>query len=479
MTAFDNAYKNVPAYKKFIHDNLSIIDGKRKMPKSFEDIPETGKKEYIQAAKTRNDLFLHGELPKKGQSDTTTGTTGKPVVWTRSAEEVEVTRKLMTFARNAKFGKDEVCLINTFALGPWATGVTLAGAGIEQGLTFNPGTTPDYIALTLENLKLIPEDRAIVICGYPPNVRKIAAAISDDPELSKKKMKLHAIVGGEGMTEDLRQDIIDKGFTNVYSSYGASDLDINIGNETDTEIAIRKACIENPALAKELYGGGPPPMIFNYDPLHYYIETNKNNELVFTCCRKEKASPRIRYNLHDTGKVMMAKDVVAILKKYGVEINPKVNLPFVFVHGREGAVSIGGAKVPFDHLEQAIRALDRENELIKNDRFALHKPDDNHLEFWLEATSEEAYEELRENIDQWQKDIIDKIEGFNADFQDSLKVPDRARPKVRVFKPGQSPMSIHAKEKPQSKLQRVVPNNETVQNHLRDNPDCYAISSEL
>lgn len=476
ISAFYNAVERVPAYACFYRSHLKKEDGTEVMPRQFQEIPETGKKEYIQQKDMRwNEFFLDGRIPQTGQIDSTSGTTGEPVVWARSQEELSVTQKLMSFARRAKFGTDDVCLINTFALGPWATGVTLAGAGPQQALTFNPGTTGNFIEATLGYLKKIPEDRTIVLFGYPPNIRKIAEAIQADTVLSGKNLKLQAIVGGEGMSEDLRQDILDKGFSGVFSSYGASDLDINIGNETDTEIAIRKACIQNPALAKELYGGGPPPMIFHYDPLHYYIEANKDGELVFTCCRKERASPRIRYNLHDTGKVMMAKDVVAILKKYGVDITPRVNLPFVFVHGREGAVNFGGAKVQFDHLEAAVRKLDQDKRISIN-RYALYEGGVKNLEFWIEAATQEAYDELVYNSDHLRGLLVKEISEMNPDFADSLKVSGTPRPELRIFKPSFSPMSMHAKENPQSKLQRVVHSNDRTKEYLKENVEQMTVT---
>jgi phenylacetate-coenzyme A ligase PaaK-like adenylate-forming protein len=339
LTAYHNALARVPAYKKHIEENK--VDGKPGLPERFEDIPPTDKKNYIQKVKDVDDLYLDGKLPKTGQLDSSTGTTGEPALWMRSSEEMAITQKLMSFAKKAKFGDENVVLINTFALGLWATGVTIAGAGTKEGLTANVGIVPDAEKTIQIIKKLTNKDpkKPIVLCGYPPNIRKIAEAIKNDPDLKDKKLNLHAIVGGEGMTEELRQDILEKGFSKVFSSYGASDLDINIGYETETEVAIRRACMENAALAKELYGGGPPPMIFHYDPMHYFIETNKDGELLYTCCHKERASPRIRYNLHDTGKVMMAKDVKAILKKYGIEISPRTNLPFLFIHGREGTVT--------------------------------------------------------------------------------------------------------------------------------------------
>lgn len=330
MTSAREAYKTVPAYKAHVKTNPPQDEkDKQKKFKHFEDLPLTGKKEYIQKVADVDDLYVNGEIPKRGQIDSSTGTTGEPAVWIRSQEELEMTQKLMSFAKRAMFNTEDIAVINTFALGLWATGITIAGSGPGQGLIANVGVVPDYAEKSVSLIKKLTNkdpQKSIVLCGYPPNIRKIAQAIKNDPDLKDKDLNLHAIVGGEAMTEEMRDDILSNGFKNVASSYGASDLDINIGYETATEVAIRRACIENPELAKELYGGGPPPMVFHYDPLHYYIET-VNDELVFTCCRKERASPRIRYNLHDTGKVMMAKDVVAILKKYGVEITLEPTCP--------------------------------------------------------------------------------------------------------------------------------------------------------
>lgn len=480
ITAYKQAYQRVPAYRKHILLNLKGM----KKPHKFEDIPLTGKKEYIQKAKSMDGLYLDGQIPADGQLDSSTGTTGEPALWVRSAKELAMTKKLMSFARKAKFGNEDVILINTFALGLWATGVTITGAGPKQGLTANVGIVPDYAEKSISIITKLTNknpNRPVVLCGYPPNIRNIADAIQKDPVLKERleegRLKLHAIVGGEGMTEALRQDILDKGFETVYSSYGASDLDINIGFETDTEIAIRKACIENPALAKELYGGGPPPMIFHYDPLNYYIETTKEGELVYTCCRKERASPRIRYNLHDTGKVMMAKDVVAIMKKYGVEIHPRTNLPFLFVHGREGTVSFGGAKIHYEHLEEIIREEFTDNEL-NMDRFALYKNEEtNELEFWLEAASEEDYETLAGDLETINELLIARLSEKNTDFKKILDGQTNPYPQVRLFRPGESLMSVHALKNPHRKLQRVVMSTPEVEAFLDENPEAFEASA--
>lgn len=226
LTAYRKAYKQVPAYRKHVNENMPQTAGQTsKPPKRFEDIPLTGKKEYIQKAENMDDLYVGGQLPSNGQLDSSTGTTGEPALWVRSAEELATTQKLMSFAKKAKFGNEDVILLNTFALGLWATGVTVAGAGPKQGLTANVGIVPDYAEKSVAIIKKLTKnnpERPVVLCGYPPNIRKIAEAIQNDPELKERLdqglLNLNAIVGGEGMTEELRQDILDNGFKTVYSS---------------------------------------------------------------------------------------------------------------------------------------------------------------------------------------------------------------------------------------------------------------------
>src|SRR5262249_20022774 len=147
LTAFHNAYSRVPHYQQFVNSKAV------QPPKNFDQIPPMSKKEYIQTAKVDKDLYLDGKMREYVQIDSTTGTTGEPVVWTRSNKELEVTKNLMAMAKRAKYGNENLVIINTFALGLWATGVTLAGAGPEQGLTGNVGMSSDYLEKSLALIK--------------------------------------------------------------------------------------------------------------------------------------------------------------------------------------------------------------------------------------------------------------------------------------------------------------------------------------
>ena len=145
----------------------------------------------------------------------------------------------------------------------------------------------------------------------------------------------------------------------MYSFYGASDLDINIAFETDFEVALRKALMKNPALAKSLFGSHPfVPMVFHYDPLANFIETDPNGNLLFTNVEGNRISPRIRYDLGDKGQIMKMSEVQAKLKELGIDlgVTPRTNLPMLFVWGRiDSYITYRGANVSPENLDEALQ----------------------------------------------------------------------------------------------------------------------------
>ena len=88
-------------------------------------------------------------------------------------------------------------------------------------------------------------------------------------------------------------------------------------------------------------------MVFHYDPMNYHVECDDEDNLLFTCTRNDRSSPRIRYNLGDKGRVYASSDVQALLAKYGMFQQPKTNLPLMFVWGRDSTVVFGGANLAF------------------------------------------------------------------------------------------------------------------------------------
>src|SRR5205823_3223872 len=141
-----------------------------------------------------------------------------------------------------------------------------------------------------------------VITGYPPFLKHLL----DEGEargFDWHAYRMTALVGGEGMSEGLRTYLLGR-FRAVYSGYGASDLDMGVAGESTDTIFIRRHADQNPKLRRALFGDDPRlPMLFHYNPLDYFVETNEQGELIITINRLSVLSPRIRYNIHDAGGV--------------------------------------------------------------------------------------------------------------------------------------------------------------------------------
>src|SRR5262249_61026110 len=113
-------------------------------------------------------------------------------------------------------------------------------------------------------LEIFSTQYSYIICGYPPFIKSFV----DETRLDLKEYKMDLIVGGEGISEGLRKYLLPY-FQTVISSYGASDLEINIGVETELTIQLRELCSQNPALSTQLFCLTNPPMIFQYNPILY------------------------------------------------------------------------------------------------------------------------------------------------------------------------------------------------------------------
>lgn len=447
---FWESIARVPAYKDFIAKEKTP-------PKTFAEIPVTDKPSYIKPEIDKQSIdrtMIDGVLPFKAQCDTSTGTTGKPTMWIRGSKERKMVRTLIHYATRAVLGNEPIFFINAFALGPWATGMTTSHAMFERAITFSTGADIEKI---LDALVQFPPEkypgRKYVIAGYPPFMKDFVEA-ARKRNFDLNKYQIQGVVGGEPMADGIRSNVLGEdgrgnktlqGFAQIMSSYGASDLDINIGYESPFEQELRKACKNNPQFAAELYGSNEPvPSIFHYDPLNYYIESNEEQELIFTCVRKDRISPRVRYNLHDRGKVERVQDVLAIAKKHGVQISaPRTNLPLVFVWGREGTTNFRGAKVPIAHLQEAVQWGKDLHNVTENLAFKETETKDGikvsimiELKKGVRKLSDQKYTEL-------QKSLIKKLMELNSDFrfQAEKVLKDEDLPQLEVFEYGKSPMS--------------------------------------
>jgi phenylacetate-CoA ligase len=103
-------------------------------------------------------------------------------------------------------------------------------------------------------------------------------------------------------------------------------------------------------------------MVFQYNPLDYYIEASENGELLISVCRLASVAPKIRYNLHDSGRVVRFPELKRSLELFG--ISPEtlaadyLDLPLLFHYGRSDAtVAFYGAKVAPADIQEVVYSI--------------------------------------------------------------------------------------------------------------------------
>lgn len=445
---FHKAAKQVPAYRAEL--------AKQGDPKNFGEIPIVDKKSYVIPLMNENrgrDLCLNGTFPVSGIVDTSTGTTGKPTMWARGPEEMAVSKKLMHFGQQMHFGDKPLVFINTFKLGKWATGVQTAIAFAETSLIHNPG--PDHIEDTLEALRLYhpPEqysDRKFVIAGYPPFIRKLVDA-ANDQGINLRDYHITAVVGGEGISETTRKYLTDNGLDEVISAYGASDLDFPIGQESSFTAQLAKICAKEEGLRKELFGEEQMPMIFQYDPLSYFIETDQNGHLIYTCVRDDRISPRVRYNLHDVGQTLPMSELRIIAKKYDIDLpEDPSRLPLLFIWNRDGAVLYGSTKVTIEDFERSIKNIQELDGRVERFAFRFKKngAEVPQIGLMIEWKADVQLDLSQEEI---HKRLIEELKKVNQDFREAVSTFHEANlPYIELYSHGTGPMAnapSHGKKK--------------------------------
>jgi phenylacetate-CoA ligase len=345
---FLKAQARCPAYRKFLE-----AEGYRERSWDLTRLPVMTKENYVKKYSIEERCY-DGAIPASGVViDESSGSSGTPNNWVRSAEEREDVKHILQLNYQLIYRDTGCILLNCFALGPWATGMNVSMSLVDVGILKSIG--PDQ--KKLENTLTIfgPQYRYLVF-GYPPFIKSFVDATTLDLEA----YRMDLIVGGEGISEGLRTYLLQY-FKSVISSYGASDLEINIGVETPLTIGLRRLCLSNRELCERLFGRQTPPMIFQYNALDYIIEPQNNGELLFTIGRQTSAAPKIRYNLKDYGGVISHRELSARLREAGVDITeiakPQSCFPILFVFGRADlTVPFYGAKVSPTDLDDVINA---------------------------------------------------------------------------------------------------------------------------
>jgi len=423
-----------PAYRSFLQ--AQRYNGNRRW--KLSDLPITTKENYVKKYSLVERCY-DGKLPAAGVViDESSGSSGVPNNWVRSSEEREDVKRILQLNYQLIYRDSGCILLNCFALGPWATGMNVSMSLVDVGILKSIGPDQKKLENTLE---IFGTDYRYLVFGYPPFIKSVV----DTTRLDLRQYRLDLIVGGEGMSEPLRTHLL-KYFQSVISSYGASDLEINIGVETELTINLRRLCMNDRELSEMLFGREMPPMIFQYNALDYIIETTADGELLFTIGRQTSAAPKLRYNLHDLGGTITHEQLAKKLAAKGIDIStlakPQSRFPILFVFGRSDlTVPFFGAKVYPTDIEEIINADSDLARQINSFQITSYEDETINRRLKIRLETVKNIPASLAPVAELHQKLFDGLCRVNQDFREVTKMFDRDCVELEIYGFEQGPFS--------------------------------------
>jgi phenylacetate-coenzyme A ligase PaaK-like adenylate-forming protein len=419
--SFYLAYRQVAAYRDYLghRGGLPDIHLTRGLFPDLSVIPEMDKASYVKAYAI-HERVKKGRLPRRGvMVDESSGSSGQPTSWVRGPTERQIVSQMMRLSYRDSIDRERpVFILNAFALGAWATGMNVSLSLTPSSIVKSTGPNLDKIVNTM--IEFGPGYRYVVM-GYPPFLK----ALADDARIDWNRYVVDAGYGGEGISESLRS-YLRRRFQRVVGSYGASDLEVNMAIETELCIALRRAIGEDMKLRERLIRTvyGVTPMIFQYNPLAYYMETSVAGELIVTMSRPHHIAPKIRYNIHDRGHVMRIPELRRVLRETGHErlLDEIVNdLPLLFLYGRSDmSIDYYGANVTPDSVREVVYAVEELAPILNT--FRLLSYEDAHANKRMEIACElVADAKPPGNAERLAKEVFERLAAINGDFLNAWK----------------------------------------------------------
>jgi phenylacetate-CoA ligase len=466
--ASHRAIRRVPAYRRFLED--AGVHGEERLPFGIlRSLPETDKRNYIDPY-SLEERCIDGRFTFRGTMiDESSGSTGTPYNWIRSLHERSIAHRNIGFFARYAFGTGPLVTINAFSMGAWAAGFNMSLGMNQHGLVKSTGPDLDKIFSTLRYLG--PRYRYL-ISGYPPFLKHLLDVAERDG-FDFNGYELHALVGGEGMTEGLRDYLLGR-FVSVYSGYGATDIEIGMAAESPVSIGLRRLARARPDVREALFGRDQRlPMVFQYNPLMHWLEVNDQHEVIATISRLDVLTPRVRYNVHDEGGIMNYGRASRVLARFGYQIerlneleavagprgplpwSQPIPLPFLWIHGRSDAtISVMGANIYPEDIEtiiyrdpQLARQLNSFLLSVRTDEGGTPRPGIA-IELIEGVTADDAW--IAEQVDRFR----DGLYGLNIDYRTSVaEFGEAMLPIVDVWRHG---TGVFAADAERIKQRRIV-----------------------
>lgn len=361
LNLFYDVATNVPAYKGFLAAQ-KIDPTAIQTLADFQRLPEINKENYISRYPLAQ-LCRYGKLEACDMIAASSGSTGKPTFWPRFfTDELQIATRFEQIFHDSFYADNRRTLaVICFSLGTWVGGMFttnccryLASKGYPLTV-ITPGNNKTEILRIVQEIGEAFDQ--VVLLGYPPFLKDVIdTGIARGVEWQQYQIKL--VMAGEVFSEEWRSLVgervgAENPCYNFASLYGTADAGV-LGNETPLSICIRRFLAEHPEAAKALFGESRLPTLVQYDPSSRLFEV-EDSKLLFS---GDNGIPLIRYNIMDTGGIIIYDTMLQFLAEWGFDpvenlrsqtqelprgIHP---LPFVYVFGRSNfTVSFFGANI--------------------------------------------------------------------------------------------------------------------------------------
>lgn len=418
---FINAKKRVPAYADFLNLQRFSHPSFNGLVPNLSEIPLMDKANYIKKY-TLEERCINGKIPNNNVIiDESSGSSGMATNWARGKYERQVNAKMIAFGMRSLFGDSPVFIINAFALGAWATGVNVTMSCVKFAKIKSTGPDKLKIANTINDFG---KKHKYIIMGYPPFLKSLV----DEMKIDWRELDVSFILGGESMAEEMRDYLMKKGIKKIYSSLGASDLELNLAAENDFTISLRRLLRSNELLRKSILKyDGAMPMVFQYNPADFLIDVRENGELVFTICRSGYISPKINYNIYDKGHVLQYQELLAICNELSIDegqlMKSKTDLPILFHYGRvDMTVSFYGANISPVDIQEVIYSLPQLVDNIHSFHIQTIEDEQGNKGLVIALETNERKGTLGTNVQELQQAFFNNLANINQDFREARKM---------------------------------------------------------
>lgn len=362
LKAFAHAAQTVPAYKNLLAERGVDAGAVKTISQFKRDVPIVDK-DLVFAANALRDCCTGGRLDDVPLFYTSSGHSGVFSFGAESPGGAETAAMGLEFVLDRAFGilDRRTLYINCNGMGVRVPTRTLALA--------ETSVRADSVLALVE--KLAADFDQIIINGESPFLKKV---IEEGVEggIAWRDLTVHLVTGGEFIAENFRSYIghllgldFEDPTTGAFGiSMGLSELSVSIFSESFETILIRRAAQNDRQLRYALFGEGTEvcPELMQYYPQQTHIETVPDEsgaeQLVVSMLDLTRKIPLIRYNTHDTVRLMGYGELVGILEAHGCEsLRPEFHLPVVTIEGRtRSAAERDGLSVTPAEVKEALYA---------------------------------------------------------------------------------------------------------------------------